>query len=82
MLKKVWVLMDRPPGPDSQFVEVEDAGGQALRVEWREEGRYWALGPFYIADDVDSEMAGTRHAVEKAVTDLGEAVGTIGWGER
>ena len=82
MLKKVWVLMDRPPGPDSQFIEVEDAGGQSQSAEWRQQGRYWALGPFYLAEDADTEISGARHAVEKAVSDLREAIGAVGWGER
>jgi hypothetical protein len=80
---KVWVRMDRPPGPDSQFVELEDESGHGVRAEWQEWGRYWALGPFYLAADVDAEITRrerlldpVRDGLEDAVTGLREAVAT------
>ncbi len=44
---EVWVILNRPPGPESDFVEVEDVDGQGEGDHaWNEWGANWALGPF------------------------------------
>lgn len=46
-----YVVTSKAPGPKSDFVGVEDAecigvGPVCSGAEWRQEGEYWALGPF------------------------------------
>lgn len=47
-----YVIMTRPAGPDSDFVEVETHRGTGVAVRWweREDGT-WALGPFEVLDE-------------------------------
>lgn len=47
----LYVLMSAPPGPDSEFVEVEDENGHGVSIPWRQEGAFWVLGPFAPAED-------------------------------
>lgn len=46
----LWVVMARSPGPDGDFVELEDQDGRGVGpesgVDWRQEGALWLLGPF------------------------------------
>lgn len=47
----LYVVMTNPPGPDSEFVELENQDGRGVGpvqsgAEWRQEGLYWTLGPF------------------------------------
>lgn len=48
MRNEVWVVMTEAPGPDSQFVEVEDVDGVGYGdFVWREwSNSHWAIGPF------------------------------------
>jgi hypothetical protein len=51
--KGLWVVLSRGPGPNSDFVELEDEQGRGhgplSGIEWHQEGPYWILGPFVAA---------------------------------
>jgi type II secretory pathway component PulM len=41
---KIKIIMAQPPGPTSEFIEIEDEHGHGLKVgTWEEHGEYWAL---------------------------------------
>lgn len=60
-MKKVYVVFDGPPGPESgRFVELEDEEGRGVGgvnhvVQWSEQetkhGKLWRLGPFLLEHD-------------------------------
>ena len=61
------VVFDGPAGPQSgRFVELHDDEGRGLGpeqsgTEWREDGKYWTLGPFYRRPPITTSCKG-RHA--------------------
>lgn len=57
-MMKINIVMKNPPGPDSDFVEVEDENGVSMKLgEWVQQGEFWALS-FDTKDleDLDTEM--------------------------
>lgn len=50
----VFIVFDGPPSHDSgRFVEVETSDGKSVSAgEWKQDGGYWNLGPFYTADQL------------------------------
>lgn len=43
----LYVRFDGPPDHDApRFIEVEDEHGVGVRIEWRQDGNDWLLGPF------------------------------------
>jgi len=44
----IYIVFDGPPSHESgRFVEVENETGASIHAgEWRNEGDFWALGPF------------------------------------
>ena len=41
---KIRIIMARPPGPDSEFIEIEDENGHGLKLgKWEEHKENWAL---------------------------------------
>lgn len=47
----LYVRLDSPPGPESQFVELETESGVGVGPEtsgatWHQDGNHWLLGPF------------------------------------
>lgn len=53
-MKPVFIVFDGPPSHDSgRFVEVETSDGKSVSAgEWKQDGGYWNLGPFYTADQL------------------------------
>lgn len=51
-LKAVYVLMSKPPGAQSDFIELEDGDGKGVGgVPWvEEEPGKWVLGPLYLPE--------------------------------
>lgn len=40
----LYVVMARPPGPESDFVDIEDADGRSVRAgSWHRRGNFWVL---------------------------------------
>lgn len=70
----LYVVMTAPPGPDSEFVELEDEKGCGVGpaksgAEWREEGIYWTLGPFAPVEEKAAEPYVTIHARQGVTAD-------------
>lgn len=72
-MKPVFIVFDGPPSNDSgRFVEVETADGKSVSAgEWKQDGEYWNLGPFYTADQlrqakVEAIYAALRFCVNEA----------------
>lgn len=59
----LYVVTTSPPGPNSEFVELEDQDGHGVGplqsgAEWREEGDYWTFGPLApVVTDEQLEQA-------------------------
>lgn len=69
-----YVVMTAPPGPDSEFVELEDQDGRGVGpvqsgAEWRQESDYWTLGPFAPVDETPDKPYVTIHAREGVTAD-------------
>lgn len=40
----LYIVLARPPGPESDFVEIEDKDGKSVRVgQWYRRGNFWVL---------------------------------------
>lgn len=56
-LPGLYIVMDRPPGPDSQFAEVEDETGSSVAIPWKErKDGLWELGPLGRSNSTESEQ--------------------------
>lgn len=68
-MKPVFIVFDGPPSHDSgRFVEVETADGKSVSAgEWKQDGEYWNLGPFYTA-------AQLREAQVKVLREAADAI--------
>ncbi len=68
-MKPVFIVFDGPPSRDSgRFVEVETADGKSVSAgEWKQDGEYWNLGPFYTADQL-------REAQVKVLREAADAI--------
>lgn len=41
---KISIITAKPPGPDNDFIEIEDEQGHGLKLgEWEQRGDLWAL---------------------------------------
>ena len=75
-MNPVFIVFDGPPSHDSgRFVEVETSDGKSVSAgEWKQDGGYWNLGPFYTADQLrEAQVKVLREAAKEAALDGGTA---------
>ena len=64
----ITIIFDSPPGPESQFVEVERDGKSIRFGEWKQRAPYWCLDLVEV-DRLEKQLAASQAELAEAKKD-------------